>query len=695
MAGLFDKLPDPIAPRPVAPAEAPAPGTRRAAREAARQASAQESHSAPERGVAASASPAVPPETPVRSGIDELLSTATGDEERRDPARGKKRRRRGCLVALIVVLALIGGIAAAGVWVMNTYGERINEVMGWGEPIDFEPGQDGDPARVMIVEGDTGCSLSPKLFEVGVTKTEDAFCKLLVRAEVSPTLIPGIYQLRERMSFDEIIEALGDPANLLDDAVLRELTIERSVQATVAMLGITVDPLPTTLPAPFAEGGFAIFDREFFDEDALDAEGIQAFLDDRAAACDSGADCLKDATRDYADVAANSYCAAIPGGTGEGVAQVIDKVAKACGLNPKLLLVLFHDQLGIDMDALAAESVAPIADGGFIISDEAFFDAASMSEEQIQAFLEEQVPVCAPGSTCLKDYVQDHPDKPADRYCSRMPGGTNESAALIIHKVAEACGINPQVLLIMLEKEQVLVTMTDPEPLRFDRAMGFACPDTGENNSANCNEVHYGFANQVYRGARQMQVYTAQPGSFNYRAGRVNTIPWHPSSECGSSRVFIQNQATANLYIYTPYRPNIAGLAAGRGIGDACSSSGNRNFYNLYVDWFAQAQAPFLGAPAQIQGCTLPPAEEVRDHRARATVATTQMNARQAPSTLCTRDVATLAEGTEVTVVGQYGAWSRATADGREVWLATEYLDFPDGDRPFTRAESAQEGEGE
>src|SRR5699024_1304734 len=36
----------------------------------------------------------------------------------------------------------------------------------------------------------------------------------------------------------------------------------------------------------------------------------------------------------------------------------------------------------------------------------------------------------------------------------------------------------------------------------------------------------------------------------------------------------------------TPYQPNKAALAAGYGIGDACSAYGNRNFYNYYTDWF-------------------------------------------------------------------------------------------------------------
>ena len=49
--------------------------------------------------------------------------------------------------------------------------------------------------------------------------------------------------------------------------------------------------------------------------------------------------------------------------------------------------------------------------------------------------------------------------------------------------------------------------------------------------------------------------------------------------------MFIQNQATAGLYNYTPYQPNAAALAAGYG-GDACSAYGNRNFWNDFTDWF-------------------------------------------------------------------------------------------------------------
>src|SRR5690606_17254112 len=73
---------------------------------------------------------------------------------------------------------------------------------------------------------------------------------------------------------------------------------------------------------------------------------------------------------------------------------------------------------------------------------------------------------------------------------------------------------------------------------------------------------------------------------YNYRAGQVNNVLYHPKAACGSAPVFIANQATAGLYNYTPYQPNTAALNNLYGTGDSCSSYGNRNFWRLYWDWF-------------------------------------------------------------------------------------------------------------
>ena len=253
---------------------------------------------------------------------------------------------------------------------------------------------------------------------------------------------------------------------------------------------------------------------------------------------------------------------------------------------------------------------------GNIIDDAIFYNSTAMSPQQIQDFLNSKVPVCDTNGTqpfggttraaygasqgypapfiCLKDYSQTIPSvtNSGSDLCSGSITGGLKSAALIIYDVAQACGINPQVLIVMLQKEMSLVTDDWPWPSQYDKAMGYACPDSGPNNSANCNSAFFGFFNQVYNAAQAFRRYEANPTSYNYRANRNNTILYHPNTACGSSNVFIENQATANLYIYTPYQPNQAALNNLYGTGDSCSAYGNRNFWRLFNDWFGSTTAP-------------------------------------------------------------------------------------------------------
>ena len=276
-----------------------------------------------------------------------------------------------------------------------------------------------------------------------------------------------------------------------------------------------------------------------------------------------------------------------------------------------------------------------------IIDDAVFYNSNAMSSVQIQAFLNAKVPSCdtngvqsysyyfntwtgevnnsngiadgdgwvttsraiygarvadAQGEwrgsrapyTCMKDKVFTTPSIAGDSLCNGYNGAANESAANIIYKVAVSCGINPQVLLITLQKEQSLTTETWPWGIQYDKAMGYYCPDNPPQAWAptNCHPDYLGFSKQVYYGARVFKNYKANPNSYNYRAGRNNNIQWNPNPACGSSNVYIQNQATAALYIYTPYRPNQAALDNLYGTGDGCSSYGNRNFWRMFNDWF-------------------------------------------------------------------------------------------------------------
>jgi hypothetical protein len=257
--------------------------------------------------------------------------------------------------------------------------------------------------------------------------------------------------------------------------------------------------------------------------------------------------------------------------------------------------------------AVAADATA--YEPGLIISDAIFFDSATMTASDIQVFLDQKGAGCTPGgdgTPCLKNYRQDTATRePTDRCPGGYAGAANESAATIIAKVAQACGVNPQVLLVTLQKEQSLVLASGSALYtnRYRSAMGYGCPDT-----APCDALYYGFFNQVYSAASQFRNYALNPTRYAHRAGTTVNVRYHPNAACGTSPVYIQNQATAGLYNYTPYQPNGPALAAGYAASAGrdgqyggptdpdCASYGNRNFYLYFTDWFGPTtQRPPFG----------------------------------------------------------------------------------------------------
>lgn len=235
----------------------------------------------------------------------------------------------------------------------------------------------------------------------------------------------------------------------------------------------------------------------------------------------------------------------------------------------------------------AAAADARLFDAGNIISDGLFFDGGAMTANDVQSFLAAKVPACRSGYTCLKSYTQQTQTRAAvSGRCDAYTSSGVETAASIIAKVGQACGISQKVILVLLEKEQSLVTDTWPEANQYRSATGYGCPDT-----AACDSQYYGFFNQVYNAALQFKRYAATPTSWNHVAGRVNQIRFSRDATCGTGAVFIQNQATAGLYNYTPYQPDAAALANLYGKGGACSEYGNRNFWRIYTDWFGSTTA--------------------------------------------------------------------------------------------------------
>jgi len=234
---------------------------------------------------------------------------------------------------------------------------------------------------------------------------------------------------------------------------------------------------------------------------------------------------------------------------------------------------------------------------GRIIDDVIFTNNTSMTTSQIQTFLNSKVPTCdtwgnqtsefgggtrrqwaeargytAP-FTCLKDYQEN-----------------GKSSAQIIKEASDRYQINPQVIIVLLQKEQALVTDTWPISTQYKTATGYGCP-----NTAPCNTQYYGLTNQINWASTMYRAILN--GSSNWYTPYIlgeNYIRWNPNASCGGSNVNIQNRSTQALYNYTPYQPNQSALNAGYGLGDSCGSYGNRNFYIYFRDWFGATKQTSL-----------------------------------------------------------------------------------------------------
>ena len=221
---------------------------------------------------------------------------------------------------------------------------------------------------------------------------------------------------------------------------------------------------------------------------------------------------------------------------------------------------------------------------GRIIDDVVFTNKSSMSEAQIRSFIDEKVYECNPDYTCLEDY-RENPTTHANNLNGTTPSGSWD-AAKIIWRAAQDHDINPQVLLVTLQKENGLVTHDWPSDWRYTTAMGYGCPD-----GAPCSEEYFGFYNQVNKAAWQFRRYITYPDQYNYGPGNRYVL-WHPDAgRCGGKTINIETLATGALYNYTPYQPNSDSLNSWPGTGNSCSSYGNRNFWFYFNIWFGPTTA--------------------------------------------------------------------------------------------------------
>jgi len=176
--------------------------------------------------------------------------------------------------------------------------------------------------------------------------------------------------------------------------------------------------------------------------------------------------------------------------------------------------------------------------------------------------------------------------------------GRLRTAAELIWDASVQSGLNPQVIIVTLNKEQGLITSannydTAKMQKALDRAMGFDCPDSG-----GCGNLFPGFYYQLfgnfdsegnrYLGAAKslMKSFATAGGrgpAINGAASKVGQIITLENTLGGYENILPQqtitlsNNATAALYRYTPHVFN-----------------GNYNFYKFFQAWFKYPNGTLL-----------------------------------------------------------------------------------------------------
>lgn len=180
----------------------------------------------------------------------------------------------------------------------------------------------------------------------------------------------------------------------------------------------------------------------------------------------------------------------------------------------------------------------------YLISDEELTDFFSMELGEIQAFLE-------------KGYLADYKTTDIDdrtRYASE-----------IIWRAAQRNGVNPKVILVMLQKEQSLVTDDDPSQDQLDWALGYGVCDDCSHSDPDIQRWR-GFAKQVNSTTLQI----TEGYLTDLEEDGETTMGFAPGVACviDDTLVVPANNATAALYTYTPHL------------------EGNENFSTIWQAWF-------------------------------------------------------------------------------------------------------------
>ena len=173
---------------------------------------------------------------------------------------------------------------------------------------------------------------------------------------------------------------------------------------------------------------------------------------------------------------------------------------------------------------LASSALAATFNPNLVMSDDNMRADNSMTAADIQAFL-----------VYKKSLL-------ATRSFPRHDGGASAPASVIIYEAARAFRISPKVLLVLLQKEQSLITrsasgLVTGDHATLDWAVGMGCPDSGVRY-----EKYRGFGNQLWYAAHNLSGY----GEDGLVVGKFLKSGQYYKP------VYPVNLATYKLYAYNP-----------------------------------------------------------------------------------------------------------------------------------------------
>jgi UPF0755 protein len=140
--------------------------------------------------------------------------------------RPKKRRGLKGLWVTLIVVAILGGLGATAYTIFQP---DVAKVINALQPDDYTGNGSGE-VKITIKSGDIGSNVATTLQKAGVTKTFNAFYKLLLTQQPAPVFQPGTYKLAKGMSAKAALTALQNPSNKINlTAVIPEGTTEANV----------------------------------------------------------------------------------------------------------------------------------------------------------------------------------------------------------------------------------------------------------------------------------------------------------------------------------------------------------------------------------------------------------------------------------------------------------------------------------